>query len=304
MDFKRKYFRKFPEFLFKEYDKKCWFGKPLADLSDEVLLKISGRTVWSNGESFLPKIIGKYSKENANGKEIVRKDLPKEQTSTMFYYTRKEWHGDKQVEVKDFAYRYYQRYPRETKPAQNIFVTCIGDNLVIEVDLINDVESLNLHKINLALELFGSQFDIFKLDEEGVLTIPKKPFFVRWEILPAGQYNKQDLLKKMRDSIPDRTKKSLKAVIEKRLESITKFSHDEIFVGLAGYQGYIVFIFKNKDIALLECDKPYNATYIFDYEKWDVLSQKSKTEILDNNLAKDRIIHNESWLEKIKKLLG
>ena len=48
-----------------------------------------------------------------------------------------------------------------------------------------------------------------------------------------------------------------------------------------------------------------NAIYVFD-ENWKKLSQKTKAEILKNNLQVERITHNgqrKNWIGKIKEIL-
>lgn len=304
MKFNRKYYLKFPKDLFEGFEKKVFIGKRKIDVSDELLLSICDNIDFTENKevSFLPKKVGRFSKFNADGKEIVRRDLPKEYVSVMRYYTRWEFHGrDNRVEVEDYYYHTYKRYPRECKDAPNVLVNYIEGCFVVELDPQDD-ESLNLHKLNLMIELFGFEMSIFDFVNDAMIERIKP---LRWEILPAGKYTSEELLNRIKNSMPTKMKKTVKLIIEKRLEKISSFStYKEVYCGLAGYMGYIVFIFENKNIAVLECDKQNNATYIFDIDNWKELSQKSKTEILRENLAKKRIIHNKSWFKEIENLLG
>lgn len=43
-----------------------------------------------------------------------------------------------------------------------------------------------------------------------------------------------------------------------------------------------------------------NATYIFEGD-WIIVSRLTKSEIIKNKLAKDRIVHNNNWKENINK---
>lgn len=45
------------------------------------------------------------------------------------------------------------------------------------------------------------------------------------------------------------------------------------------------------------------ATYIFEND-WKTVSKLTKKEIIQNKLAKDRIIHNNKWEENVSKYIG
>ena len=44
------------------------------------------------------------------------------------------------------------------------------------------------------------------------------------------------------------------------------------------------------------------ATYVFDRD-WEKVSKLTKKQIIDNNIAKARLIHNNSWKSEVAKLL-
>ncbi|WP_368489223.1 hypothetical protein [Clostridium sp. BJN0013] len=44
-----------------------------------------------------------------------------------------------------------------------------------------------------------------------------------------------------------------------------------------------------------------NATYIIPKENWEVLSQKTKQELIDSRVVVDKIIHIEKWKNTIRK---
>lgn len=306
MKFKQKSFRKYPDSLDK-ITGNFFLGLKLSDLKSSIK-KISDQDSWNDGEAFLPNKIGRYSTINADGKEIVRRDLAKEIVTQAFYYTRYEFHGrNNRVEIEDMAWRSYSRYPRETLPAQNVHVNCIetdGEkNLVIAFNN-NEDKDLLLHKLNLALEIFGSTLDCHIQAQDGLVQLPQTVSFVNWEILRSGSLSQQDLRNKIKQTISKKLSKTVRPVIEKRLDKITSYAHSEVVLGIGGYKGYVIYHFPQKSISVLESDRPNNATYIFDYKLWKSLSQMTKTEIINGGLAQQRLIHDRNWETAIDRILA
>lgn len=305
MAFKNSFYRKFPHHLIA-IEGKYFLGRNDQDLTQEDLIKISDKDDWLNGESFIPNKIGKFATFNADGKEIVRKDLPKEMASAPFNYVRKEWHGNEQVEKHETTYRHYIRYPRDIVPAPNVAVKCLNFKnekiFAIELDS-EDGEDVNLHKLNLALEIFGKDIEPYILANDELIKLPKSFKLVNWQILRSGELSDKELLDMIQKTISARIKKTVRPVILERFAIVKQYDYSEIVIGVAGFKGYVVFQFPQKGISVLECDRQYNATYVFDYENWESLSKLSKTEILESRLAKERIIHDERWQTKINTLL-
>ena len=306
MKFKQKSFRKIPDAL--AYINGIFLlGKKLSDLSPDQIKKISDQTTWQNGDSFLPNRIGKFSRINADGKEIIRRDKPKETITHEFYYTRYEFHGrDNRVEVEGTAWRTYNRFPRDIIPPQEVHIKCIEIRneifLLIECDS-NEDRSLYLHKLNLALELFGAELEVQIPAQDGFVQLPPKFKVVNWLILPSGTYTKEELKEKIETTISPKLRKTVKPIIEKRLNKIASYNHQEIAIGIGGYKGYVIYNFIDKGISVLESDNPNNATYVFNFSNWTELSKKTKTEIINGGLALRRIIHDQSWDISIDQLL-
>lgn len=306
MKFKQKSFRKIPDSL-SNIKGGFLLGRKLSDLTPDQINKISDQTTWNNGDSFLPNRIGKFSRINADGKEVIRRDKPKETITREFYYTRYEFHGrDNQVEVENMTWRTYERFPRETIPAQNVQIKCMESQnekfLLIECNS-DDDSSLYLHKLNLTLEVFGSDLEFHIPAKDGFVHLPQTINFVKWQILPSGTYTKDQLKEKIKETISPKLPKTVRPVIERRLNKIASYEHTGIVIGLGGYKGYVIYHFPQKAISILESDSPNNATYVFNYSTWETLSQKTKTEIIHSNLALKRIIHDPNWDFEIDKLL-
>lgn len=305
MKFKQKSFRKIPDIL-AHLKGQFLLGIQIAQLSSVQIEKISDRSISDNGDSFLPNRVGRFSRVNADGKEVIRRDKPKETISREYYYTRYELHGRDRVEVEDSTWRTYERFPRDIIQPQEVHIKCIEIQnekfLLIECDS-NEDHSLYLHKLNLALELFGAELEVQIPAQDGFVQLPPKFKVVNWLILPSGTYTKEELREKIKTTISPKLRKTVKPIIEKRLNKIASYNHQEIAIGIGGYKGYVIYNFIDKGISVLESDSPNNATYVFNFSNWTELSKKTKSEIINGGLARRRIIHDQSWDMSIDQIL-
>lgn len=304
MKFKQKSFRKIPDSL-SSFGKDFLLGVKLSNLEHKHIEKISDKLDWENGDSFLPNKVGRFSIRNADGREIVLKDKPKERITRSFWTTRSQFDGrDSRTTVSDFVTRTYERYPRQIISAQNVSILCIENDkelyFFIRIQP-TDSDELFLHKINLALELFGNELDIHIAAKDGFVALPALTRFVNWVILPKG--TKLEMEEAIKKTLSPKLKPSIRPVIEKRLSVINNFGPGEVVLGFGGYKGYIVYNFPQKGISVLESDNPNNATYVFELKKWEDLSKLSKTEIISQGLYLERIIHDESWKTQVNRLL-
>ena len=125
---------------------------------------------------------------------------------------------------------------------------------------------------------------------------------LNWKILPPGDIPWSQLKQEM-DPFIRKAPKGNQPVILYRLEMINKYQPDFRAVGHGGFNGYIVSGFKKKKIFTLESIFYGNATYVFG-DNWEELSKKTKAEILNEKLQKERIIHREGWDSNIDRLLS
>ena len=124
--------------------------------TDLLLRKIGFKGKPKNGDSILPSAIGNVSDFNANGTEIVRKDLPKEKRVVATKeWTWEQWCGYRQKETKsklvDVVKECYQRDFIAPPSIEFIFKdNCLWSEPV-------DVRNSNAlkHAVNLFLEYFG-----------------------------------------------------------------------------------------------------------------------------------------------------
>jgi hypothetical protein len=253
----------------------------------------------------LPSPIGPISDFNASGKDIVHKDQDMETVYRQSEWKWNEFRGrDNTVEMSKIVDVPYKRYPRTFIKPPSIELRLSTDNngnlLVISPTLEYKKENENvlLHVVNLFLEIFNI-CEIRNNKLESIIKSPVKR--LNWEILPKGR-QPWEKLKVILDEFRESTAEGNKAVIDKRFESINIHNPDFVALGKAGFSGYVVFGFSDKNLFMLESNQTNNATYIFE-DNWEHLSALSKAEILSKNLHKDRIIHREGWFNEINRVL-
>lgn len=258
-----------------------------------------------NGESVLPApAFGPISLFNAEGKYIKHKDRPMETAYRTAEWHWKEWHGQyDRVDQSKFVDVPYKRYPRSfvNPPSKELTISAIKDKKILVSSVMTysgNNEQEIVHTINLILEIFG-ECEFFKDDLSQIIKVP----IVRlnWKILPPGQMPWAKLEQEV-DPIIKNAPQGNQPFIYHRLEKINKFHPDFVAVGRGGFRGYVIFGFKGKSLYALESIYYGNATYIFG-EQWEALSKKTKAEILNEKLQKNRIIHLVSWDGKINSLL-
>jgi len=171
--------------------------------------------------------------------------------------------------------------------------------LALETVTGEEKEELTIHKINIFLELFHF-CTVFTGRLEEFLTPNLRR--LNWEVLPRGQYPWEKLQPHVQPVL-NNAKEQNRVVAEYRIAKITSHQPEFVAVGRAGFVGYLVFGFPEKDLYVLESAFTGNATYVFDKD-WEDLSKRTKAEIIQGKLEKDRIIHRENWHYHIDRLLA
>jgi len=280
-------------------DESFYIGIEIKDNLLTVIKEIGFSNNINVGETILPSIFGNVSGFNAEGREKIRKDLPKE---TVYYpreWSLTDWGGHEHTGVN---YMPYERWRRELVPPPSLELQIVeknGKKIVIskkfkKID--KEYEEIK-HAMNLFLEIFD-EFEIFKQDL--ALPIKTKVTKLNWELLPPGINPWNRVSEKVREIIKNKSAGE-KAMIADRFKKIESYNPNQIAIGLGGFTGYLVFGFKKKNIYLLESLQYGNATYVLGTD-WEILSQMTKAEILKNNYQKNRIIHSDSWSAEIDDL--
>jgi hypothetical protein len=257
------------------------------------------------GVTVLPSpVFGPVSRFNANGRNLIHRDKPKEIGYRVVEWHWKQWHGRSTIDKSKLVDVPYKRYPRTfiSPPSVELQLATStkGDMvLVTPTYTIGSEDEVLLHAINLLLEIFGECYVYTEnLDE----IIKTDQIRLNWKILPEGKQPWQKLKNELKPII-SKTREGKRELIEKRLETINAFEPEFTAVGAAGFAGYIIMGFPSSKIFVLESLYYGNATYVLGTD-WESISKLTKAEILDENLHKDRVIHRVSWFNKIKNILG
>ena len=275
------------------------------DLSADALTRAGFDAHPQAGDTILPSVVGSTTRFNAEGREVVRKDLPKEERYiTTVEWSWEEWAGRGSTETRTEDRAIFRPcYPRDfiEPPAAEIsIVEHGGAQLVVSEELVNESaqEERIQHIINVFLELFGE----CEIRHANLQTLtPPNTRKVNWALLPPGQYPWSRVRGHVERILDDKDPRYANPVY-RRLETIAAYNPDEVYVGHGGFRTYVAYVFRAKKIAILESVMLNNATYVFGQD-WQRLSQMTKAEILRNDLQLDRIIHTNYWAGRISKIL-
>lgn len=249
---------------------------------------------------------GKHSYKNVNGKEIVRKDLPK--TTEYFTIEVPNW-GDYSNGTHDVD------IPRDVY--QRDFIPPRYVDIIIECHNVspNQSEYGILFKLNEVLDKNSADFndrlfDLINMLQENIFSCNIYPststyqdylstIQLAWEILPPGE--REVFIQRMSGGIPNPNQN---AVIESRYNFLISLNPLNLIVGTSGLQRYLGAKLSDT-LVVFENIRYGNAVYIM-YDNWDVLSQKSRTELLSGSYGNnfDRILHRDGWEDKVRELVN
>ena len=276
--------------------KKVRFVVAIEKMAAEDLERIGFDSSPEIGDFLIPAAVGVRTEFNARGREIIRKDLPKQPESIMFYGASTDWHGNIHRSVRT---RTMDKYPREMEaaPSEILQIIEIDSKRYIsssELNLGDADGTRNLLVANIMLECF-TLFDIVDVEKQALIGPTLKR--LQWDILPGGEYpwkQSKNLMHKVLERIPEADRE----VIEHRMEMISRKKPDFLATGRGGFNGYFVYGFSKQSVYVLESIYLDNATYVF-YGDWEPLAQLTKGEIINSNLPHRRVIHNDGWYRSL-----
>lgn len=269
------------------------------------LEKVGFSKPFGKGQSILPKPVGSVSRFNAFGKDIIHRDMPKESRyiNTLYWEWQQWGPGGTTDYMAEFVDVYRDCYPRTHIPAPGVEIILaeIDGKLfaiapVLTKDQTSDDETR--HVFNLFLEIFG-ELEILSENLQPLQRL--RPHRLNWTLLPPGKQPFHSILEHLKDVV-GRKSPRYSTVIQERQKFMYSLAPDECYVGNGGFREYVAYVFKSRNLVVLESITIDNAIYVFDRD-WKALSQLTKAQILQNNLQKARIIHTKGWESKLKKII-
>lgn len=266
-----------------EWDKVTIGIPATCEEAEKVGLKDVGDAVLPSGE------FGPVCMKNAYGASYPDKTKEKEYRYVSTVWTQPYGNGRAYPVAIDM---YRNCYPKtEVPPTETELVLWENERgeKYILAHLANEPLKDSLKDaVNIFLEIFGYCY-VFSEQPEIIPNKIRKR--CNWKILPPGKLPSENL----REWLLKREEYAYTFDVS-RLEYVEQFKAENIVEGINGFSGYYAFLFQNH--CVLESAIYGNATYIIAKENWEELSQKTKGELTQNNLIKEKIVHRENWYEE------
>ncbi|MCO1339160.1 hypothetical protein BJH93_09690 [Kocuria polaris] len=246
-----------------------------------------------------PASTGRWSKWNATGREIVRRDQPKVDHSWTIEAPDFHGGGTHPITFAREVFRKQRLYGQQVEaavtrldePRDSLVGTVL---LTLQAPYDEEAEQAYLYAASLARTWFGSA-TAYSLDETGIPQVPEQSF--SWHFLPDGSVEEMRgaLVEKFGGSAPPQ---EIEIMID-RLEKVQSLAPERRLVGTSGLQRYIGYMFGD-DFVAFENPRIGNALYLL-YGDWESLSQLSRSQLLSSREGEfDRIIHTARWFERLR----
>jgi hypothetical protein len=242
-----------------------------------------------DGESLVPRALGRVTRLNCDGEYIVFKDLQKE----IRFIREIEWHwrdwgGHEHSKIVPI---YRDCYPRKFIDPLEKEIIFKNGRFFSEI-LTRSNEKEVKHVINMFLEIFGD-FEVVQEDFSTIAEIKR----VNFEILRPGEYPFEMLMEHLNKN--KRRGSMSQNVLEDRLAFYRKnFNIQYVMIGVHGYAGYFGFEVGNSII--FDNNRYANAIYIFELLAKDCC-RLTKKDVIRGGLYKARITHGSDWKFEVLK---
>lgn len=255
-----------------------------------------------------PRTAGKYSRRNVSGYTVIRKDLPKVNRYTHSVETP-NW-GDAATYGTHTIDFYRDVYQREHYAPTQFGIKVLSNDpvkkgkvlLAFEVDHVLNKESGTflsdlLYDLNLLQESLGTTG---VQSSDATWEDYQKTLSVDWEILPPG--TKLEVIKEKLTGSSTQSNGDTD-VTEDRYKFFQSLNPQNIVVGMSGKLRYFGALLSD-NLVVFENIEYGNAIYVM-YDEWNILSQKSRTELLTGKYGDffDRVVHTSNWKQKVKDLI-
>jgi hypothetical protein len=266
----------------------------------------------SDGELSFPETVvpkpneGRYSNWNVNGREIVRRDLPKETRYNLIESPNwgDSYYGTHTVHLP------YKRFPRDfvTPSFTRLRIRCHNataglDNYVLtfEVDRVLDRDSTTFDsELLVCLNLLQENIGCCGVQPSGAsIADYLQTLQVSWEVIPPG--TREDAVARLfRGRVPTDEERY---EVEERYDFLMSLNPARLVYGASGLERYFGASI-NENLVVFENIRYGNAIYIM-FENWRELSQRSRTELLSGRFGQnfERVLHNSGWKETVKEII-
>jgi hypothetical protein len=254
-----------------------------------------------------PKSQGNYSTWNLEGREIIRKDLPKET-----HYNSIEspnwgdsYNGTHTVDLP------YEKYPRDFHPPRelDILMSCLDTRPGLPVYVIAFKVQEVLDKTAKGFE--GRLFEDLNLLQENIgfcgveaaeveLKDYIKSLRVSWEILPPGTVD-QTMQRLFQGETPSVQEKD---VAVERYEFFMSLKPKSLVFGDSGFRRYFGALLED-NLVVFENIQYGNAVYVL-FEDWVDLSSRSRIDLIAGKYgtAFERVVHQTGWKGAVREIVA
>jgi len=249
--------------------------------------------------------VGKYSKANAEGLEVVRRDLPK--VPKLVEVEAPNWgdwsYGSHTVSWMRDVYRRDFYPPKEVELSIALleekdggFVVKFAINQVINRRTENFEREL-FYNLNLLQENVGAS-DVFP----SVASLAEYSASIRvdWQILPPGSVD--EILRNMLAGNKIRPTAEQELVMTERMKVMSRLKPEAYIAGTDGFLRYFGAKFGD-DLVAFENIRYGNAIYVM-HESWQALSKRTRIELLAGPRDSfTRIQHRDGWEQDLKAVV-
>ena len=251
---------------------------------DKEIAKLNLQNV---GDMVLPSAkFGPVCEKNAHGYSYPDETQPMVRRYVTTIWTQ-PYGNDYASPVASDIYR--KCYPVVEVPPTEIELELFEDQNGVRYIIANLTDEIRenymVQAVNLFFEIFG---ECYVYSDEFSMATSNNRRRCNWQMLPPGQKPSAHLANMLRDAGENADSYDVE-----RLRVLDRYNAEQVVEGINGFEGYYAYVFENH--CVLESAIYGNATYIIPKENWEELSQKTKQELLDDNVVVAKLIHNARW---------
>ncbi|WP_343533950.1 hypothetical protein [Pedobacter sp.] len=270
-------------------------GKNHIDLNDLISGKIREFIVSGKKGPLRENVKGKFVRKQPERKETIEKHIE--------YYSH--YHGkiisyDREFHVweKELSHKFELKLYRHISPQGEVIIHFPLFTMVSEENhFLRAKSAMNISVI------LGQYFQIYNEKFEPVVKITAR---LNKKILEQGVGRLEDKIEEIKERIVNGDYNATDGSGNSyRFAILQDYSFSDIFDGIGGFNEYLQFEFKDDNVIILENLRTGNATYIFDYSKFDRKFVLDKQNAKSHPAYLDRVVHTnvDEWERSMVKYL-